>query len=98
MKNPVLLKKEDAVDPAKVPAWMIKEYAIFNRKVTTDGFPCHFGTIAEQSQHLRYTYSNRDDWRDLPDTLETFMELSRTHPKVRHALIGFFEPELEEKP
>jgi FPC/CPF motif-containing protein YcgG len=98
MVTSILLEKKDIIDSANVPEWVAEEYEIFTQKVTTNGFPCHFGTIAERRHELRYTYSNHNDWASLPSSLEAFMELARTHPKVRHAMIGFFEPEQQEHP
>lgn len=96
MNHTLLLKKKDITESDHVPEWAKSEYRTFHKKITTDGFPCHFGTIAETKNELRYTYSPQDDLSKLPATLTKFMEFARTYPKIRHALIAFFEPESTE--
>lgn len=97
MSKSVLLTTDQIETGVNLPGWVPSEYNAFRSQVVAEGFPCHFGTIAQNRGHLRYTYSNVGDWSTLPDSLAEFMELSRTNPQVRHALIGFFEPETGEK-
>jgi uncharacterized protein len=93
MKDALLLAKEDFDGSRLIPSWVRDDYSAFSAKVTTRGFPCHFGTIAETKGELRYTYATRNDLSTLPATLGEFMDLSRAHPDARYAMIGFFEPE-----
>ncbi|MCL6444170.1 MAG: YqcI/YcgG family protein [Alicyclobacillus sp.] len=92
MSAPILLTSQDILSNQEVPEWLSREYAVFRSKVLDDEFPCYFGTAAERTGHLRYTYVD-EDWSYLPLTLSTFLELSRSHPETRHALVLFVKPE-----
>jgi FPC/CPF motif-containing protein YcgG len=82
-------------DPARVPDWLIREYRSFHETVIDEDFPCNFGLAAEKDHELRYTFVQGDDLAALPQTLEAFLQLSRSHPNVKHNLTVFFEPEPE---
>lgn len=98
MDDPILLTWKEIATVKNVPNWFIQEYEVFRSKVLDAEFPCYFGTNAERAGHLRYTYIEQGDMSHLPITLTEFMELSRSHPKTRHALVLFAEPESSDKP
>ncbi|MBT2687700.1 YqcI/YcgG family protein [Bacillus sp. ISL-47] len=93
----VLLTKEDMTNPDIVPEWVIKEYQNFHDTVTDKTFPCYFGMTAELRGELRYAYITREDWSNLPEALESFIDLFDAPKMIRHGLFVFVEPEKDEK-
>jgi hypothetical protein len=47
---------------------------------------------------LRYAYITKEDWSNLPEALESFIELFDAPKLIRHGLFVFVEPEKDEKP
>ncbi|CAM3616771.1 YqcI/YcgG family protein [Cytobacillus oceanisediminis] len=92
-----LLTKEDMTNPDIVPEWVIKEYLTFHDTVTDKTFPCYFGMTAELRGELRYAYITQEDWSNLPEALESFIDLFNAPKMIRHGLFVFVEPEKEEK-
>ncbi len=82
-------------DPTRVPDWLLKEYELFHAIVTNDRFPCTFGLAAERERNLRYSFVEGNDLTPLPNTLRSFLCLSRSHPTIKHNLTVFFEPEAQ---
>ena len=97
MDAPILLTWKDMNAETGLPDWLIREYNTVHTKVMNPEFPCYFGTNAERGGKLRYTYIERDSIDHLPSTLGEFLRLSRSHPRTRHALVLFAEPEPSEK-
>ncbi|AND37843.1 YqcI/YcgG family protein [Cytobacillus pseudoceanisediminis] len=93
-----LLTKEDMINPEIVPEWVIQEYKTFHDTVTDKTFPCYFGMTAEMRGELRYAYITQEDWSNLPEALESFIELFDAPKLIRHGLFVFVEPETDEKP
>lgn len=93
-----LLTKEDMINPEIVPEWVIQEYKTFHDTVTDKSFPCYFGMTAEMRGELRYAYITQEDWSNLPEALESFIELFDAPKLIRHGLFVFVEPETDEKP
>ncbi|MCS0790596.1 YqcI/YcgG family protein [Cytobacillus firmus] len=93
-----LLSKEDIINPDIVPEWVIQEYKTFHDTVTDKTFPCYFGMTAEMRGELRYAYITQEDWSNLPEALESFIELFDAPKLIRHGLFVFVEPEKDEKP
>lgn len=78
------------------PDWLKGVYNAFQGYVVQPEFPCDFGTSAALRGHLRYSYTQAKDLSQLPNTLSDFLRLSRSHPRTRHALVLFEEPEIRE--
>lgn len=97
-KKPVLLTREDIASPEGLPVWLGREYETFREQLLDPGYPCYFGTAAEKRGELRYGYVAGGDTSHVPTLLGEFLSLSRSHPKVRHALALFFEPEGVQRP
>ncbi|WP_375412827.1 YqcI/YcgG family protein [uncultured Bradyrhizobium sp.] len=97
MSNSGLFEQAELSDPSRVPDWLMNEYRSFHRTVVDDDFPCSFGMAAEMNRELRYAFVENNDLTRLPETLNCFLRLSRSHPDVRHNLTVFFEPEAEPK-
>lgn len=97
MNNSLLFEQVDMSNPLQIPNWLMREYGAFHQTVIKDNFPCNFGLAAEKDRELRYTFIQGDDFTSLPETLNAFLHLSRSHPNVRHNLTVFFEPETELK-
>jgi uncharacterized protein len=98
MNSSLLLEQADMSDPSRIPSWLMREYRSFHETVVDDDFPCNFGLAAEKDRELRYSFVEGNDFARLPQALEAFLQLSRSHPSVRHNLTVFFEPEAEAKP
>ncbi len=96
-KKSLLLTKEDMVNDQIVPDWVLKEYQTFHSTVTDPTFPCYFGMSAENKGELRYSYITHDNWSQLPDTINSFIDLFKAPKLVRHGLFLFVEPEEAEK-
>ena len=92
-----LLEKKDMTDSQVVPEWVTAEYKTFHDIVTNPTFPCYFGMKAEKKDELRYAYITHNDWSSLPKAVESFLELFKEPPHIRHGLFVFVEPEKEEK-
>ncbi len=88
-----LLTGTDVRDHGLVPAWVPRAYAHYRETILDPGFPCYFGTKAEERDRMRFTYASDDDRDHLPDVLRAFVQHSRAHPKHRSVLIVFFEPD-----
>ncbi|WP_010175993.1 YqcI/YcgG family protein [Bacillus coahuilensis] len=93
--NKTLLTKEDMINQAVVPDWVIREYTTFHQIVTDKTFPCYFGMKAEMKGELRYAYITQDDWSNLPKAVEEFLTLFKEPTYIRHGLFVFVEPEEE---
>lgn len=92
-----LLEKQDMTNPQIVPQWVTEEYQTFHNIVTNPTFPCYFGMKAENKGELRYAYMTHNDWSSLPKAVESFLELFKNPPHIRHGLFVFVEPEKEER-
>jgi len=93
----MLTKNEIKQDLFTIPSWFKMAHQNWENIILQKDFPCHFGTIAEKMGHLRYSYIENNDISGLPNTLREFLTLSRTFTHCRHALVVFFEPELQSK-
>lgn len=80
-----------------MPDWLVREHRLFAQRLLDRDYPCYFGTSAEKRGELRYGYTEGDVGH-LPVLLREFLALSRSRPKVRHALALFFAPEEVERP
>ncbi|WP_054402328.1 YqcI/YcgG family protein [Paenibacillus solani] len=96
-ENIRMFTQQEMSDLTKIPKWLEGEYKTFSSIVSAPKFPCYFGTLAEKRGEVRYTYIEEDDYRKLPHTLASFLELSRANPDKRQNLTVFFEPEKEEQ-
>lgn len=97
-KTKILLEKADASGfGASVPDWLVREHRLFAQRLLDRDYPCYFGTSAEKRGELRYGYTEGDVGH-LPVLLRKFLKLSRSRPKIRHALALFFAPEEVERP
>ncbi len=93
-----LYTKEDMTDLNKVPQWVKNEYETFRGIVTDKTFPCYFGMSGEKRGELRYSYITHENWRHLPETLETFIRLFDNQKRmIRHGFFLFVEPEKENR-
>lgn len=90
-----LLQKKDLLSVKDLPGWLRTEYRNWVKIVGSSKFPCHFGVAAEKAGHLRYTYLENHDFTHLPQTLSAFLQLSKTHPNNRHALVLFIQPDAQ---
>lgn len=89
-----LLTSQDLLDVKyDFPTWLPGVYQQFHNNVSKPEFPCDFGSNSELQGLLRYTYSQDYDLEFLPEVLSQFLQLSRKHPRQRHALVLFEEPE-----
>jgi uncharacterized protein len=74
------------------PAWLEASYRRFETIVLQRGYPCYFGTNAVRSGDLFISAVEHDNLERLPDTLSTFIEVSRTLRGRRNNLVVFFQP------
>jgi hypothetical protein len=91
--QPRLLDGEDLRDAHATPAWVRDAYESYRHVILDPGFPCYFGTKAEQRDRPRFTYVRGDERDHLPEVLRRFVAYSRAHPKHRSVFIVFFEPD-----
>lgn len=88
-----LLTKNSMENTSHLPSWLYQEYKTFEEIVTNPTFPCFFGMTGQRKGELRYTYLAQDDWRHLPKTVESFLQLLERTDAKRHGLFIFVEPE-----
>jgi FPC/CPF motif-containing protein YcgG len=82
---------------AAVPTWAQEAYAEFRAMMQDENpvFPCHFGVIAENQGHLRYSYLESTEIAaatPLAEALSEYLATEHTIPG-RSALIAFADPE-----
>ena len=85
-------------NPEDLPNWLVNQYKTWREVVEDKKFPCYFGTQAEKMGVLRYCFAEASGLIGLPGVLSEFLELSREHPKKRHALVLFIKPERQDTP
>ena len=81
----------DTVGTIEPPEWFVECYKTFRRHVTDPAYPCFFGTQAERRGEMLYAFASADNLAHVPQTMATFLALSRENEKNNFAL--FFEPQ-----
>lgn len=79
------------------PQWMVSAYHEFRRHVTHPDYPCFFGTRAELSGHLYYTYCDQAECPVLPDSLRHFIKLKRQSEHFDTNMAVFMAPKVRER-
>lgn len=87
-----LLTKKDFIERNDLPEWLLREYRTFHNIVTDKSFPCYFGMSGENKGELRYAYVSQNDWSNLPQALDAFLDLFENPKHKRHGLFVFVEP------
>jgi uncharacterized protein len=57
----------------KPPAWFVSSYSLFRSQVLDSNYPCFFGTQAERSGEMFYSFVPGCDIAHLPATMSTFL-------------------------
>jgi FPC/CPF motif-containing protein YcgG len=86
----VILRK--CLGIATAPAWLERAYNTFHANVTHAAFPCFFGTNVERRREMFYSFVSEDDIAHLPETMATFIALSRKKENERNNFAVFVEP------
>lgn len=75
------------------PAWLAEAYAAFHTNIVDSEYPCYFGSRAERSGAIYYSYICGAQIDQLPTTLQTFLSLCTNLPRDKNNLVVFFEPD-----
>jgi len=85
----------DTVGVACPPGWFIKSYEIFRERLIDPKYPCYFGSKAEKSSDLYYSFLEPARSSHLAQSLTKFVEVSASLPGRKNNLAVFVRPEDE---
>lgn len=84
------------IGESRPPLWLSKAYRDFHQHVTDPEYPCFFGTRAEQSGHLYYSYAKHAQCPSLPQSLRQFIQIKQHSEHFDTNLVIFLEPERQQ--
>jgi FPC/CPF motif-containing protein YcgG len=75
------------------PDWLADAYRTFHANLSDHGYPCYFGSQAEQNGALYYSFVSGAQIDHLPLTLHTFLSVCLNVSQDKNNLVVFFEPD-----
>jgi amino acid adenylation domain-containing protein/non-ribosomal peptide synthase protein (TIGR01720 family) len=85
----------DQIGRNEPPAWLVTSYQHFRQQVMDSSYPCFFGTQAERSGEMFYSFILGRDLDLLPAAMSAFIREAAVRPREKNNFALFFEPEAE---